>query len=312
MIATPKHYFSKEAQSHHLRAARSSANPRPLPMTMPGVLKLTRDNDKFVVTTATPGIHADNLQVELLANRTIHVRILQPWSKPRARKSGALLGVSPSKAYFEDDSANTGVVEDKDKEAPVLTQTDTSADHATPDVVPDIQADASVDKATPQAAPDNRDDNVNSVSPAEVAEDGVEEKEEVEMVVVFDKSLTLPRPVDDAGISCTYDEGLLRIEIPFTAPAPDAENEKLKAKLQQDVSEAAAQLAVYEQQVRDQRDKVRAAHAALRAAKAPTHSSPAAAIALSILPAARPANRDEESNCDQTASEAEAAGAQEK
>ena len=57
-----------------------------------------------------------------------------------------------------------------------------------------------------------------------------------EMVVILEKMLTLPQPVDDAGITCSYSDGLLRIEIPIVAPA-DTEREQELVKLQEDISQ---------------------------------------------------------------------------
>jgi len=101
------------------------------------------------------------------------------------------------------------------------------------------------------------------------------------MVVILEKSLTLPQPVDDTGITCSYSDGLVRIEIPIVAPV-DTEREQELAKLQEDLSEAAAQLATFEQQVREQREKVQAAHSALRKARAAAPSSSGRALRLTI------------------------------
>ena len=60
----------------------------------------------------------------------------------------------------------------------------------------------------------------------------------------------------------------MRIEIPIAHPKPDSEHELLMANLKRDKEEAVAELARLEQQIKEQRDKVRDIHhAALRAAK---------------------------------------------
>ena len=78
----------------------------------------------------------------------------------------------------------------------------------------------------------------------------------------------LPQFVDDAGITCTYTEDLLRVEIPIAHLAPNMEYEALIAGLHEAKTDAAAQLADYEQHVQKCKDNVHAAHAALRTAKA--------------------------------------------
>ena len=87
-------------------------------------------------------------------------------------------------------------------------------------------------------------------------------------IVVLDKSLVLPQFVDNAGITFTYTEGLLSVEIPIAHPAPNMEYEALIAGLHEAKMETAPQLADYEQHVQKCEDKVQAAHAALRTAKA--------------------------------------------
>ena len=77
-----------------------------------------------------------------------------------------------------------------------------------------------------------------------------DEEDQVEMVPVLDRTLVLPQLVDDKGITCTYNLGLLHIEIPIVSPSPDPQLDAHVLKLESDLSDAAAQLAALEQQLR--------------------------------------------------------------
>ena len=60
-------------------------------------------------------------------------------------------------------------------------------------------------------------------------------------IVVMDKLLTLPQLVDGAGITCSYQDGLLRIVVPMAPPTLDDEHRELIAALEQEHKDAAAQ-----------------------------------------------------------------------
>ena len=64
------------------------------------------------------------------------------------------------------------------------------------------------------------------------------EEEPHEAVVVLDQQLTLPQPVDTAGITCTYRDGLLRIQVPIVAPALGDDHRELMAALEQEANDA--------------------------------------------------------------------------
>jgi len=83
-------------------------------------------------------------------------------------------------------------------------------------------------------------------------------------IVVMDKLLTLPQLVDGAGITCSYQDGLLRIVVPMAAPTLDDEHRELIAALEQEHKDAAAQVASLQQQLRQQKEKAIETHMALR------------------------------------------------
>ena len=77
----------------------------------------------------------------------------------------------------------------------------------------------------------------------------------LESVVVMERSVNLPQLVDDCGITCTYQDGLLHIEIPIQAPSLDDEHSTLVARLEQDAADAGAQAAELAKQLREQKAK---------------------------------------------------------
>merc|ERR1712216_981486 len=64
-----------------------------------------------------------------------------------------------------------------------------------------------------------------------------DEEDQVEMVPVLDRTLVLPQLVDDKGITCTYNLGLLHIEIPIVSPSPDPQLDAHVLKLESDLSD---------------------------------------------------------------------------
>jgi len=269
MPAAPQHYFSEQEQQSapaRIRAMRATqAACCAMPLSSTGVLQLAREQDSFIVTAATPGIKLENVSLELVGQRTLRLRVMQPWTTPPAAKSAA--------AAVPEGTAALEHVALPDETAPIRTN-GTAADKA------GVPADkgkeeASDDAAGPSAEAQVQDaaggtskvpvhDSVPAAAPyyesAECEQTCINTEVQI---VVLDKSLVLPQFIDDAGITCTYTEGLLRVEIPIAHPAPDMEYEALIAGLHEAKTEAAAQLADYEQHVQKCKDKVHAAHAAL-------------------------------------------------
>ena len=256
ILAAPQHYFAAPAApAARLRAARAARRAWPTPLN--AALRLARSDSNFVVTAATPGVKADHIQLALIGSRHLRLQILQPHP------------VAPAEADSHPDAKTSDKGAD-DATAPAPDAAEAGDDHGdAPDsrteeasATAEENATAAVDVASsaPYYATDSAPRSLLEEQAGEAAAG-------TEMVVILEKMLTLPQPVDDAGITCSYSDGLLRIEIPIVAPA-DTEREQELVKLQEDISEAAAQLATLEQQVREQREKVQAAHSALRKARA--------------------------------------------
>lgn len=300
-LQPPPHYFEDatpgarpvlhglSAGGLRARAGRAlAAVPRRplLPAGLAGALKLARECDTFVVTLATPGVQLEHLKVDLVGNRMVHVRVLHPFAIPpvralpaRLRMTSTMTSSTPAHEEKEASAAQTAA-DSADAQAAILSAAQTAADPADAQTAAaredsvEAPATAAASVAMDTASPYYKDEVIGAeadVAPAAAAQAAAAQEDldsQLQLVVVLDKSIALPQPVDEAGIACTYQYGLLRIVIPIAAPALDTEHEEHTAELQQEVSAAAAQLAVLEQQVKDQKEKIRAAHAALRAAKA--------------------------------------------
>ena len=91
--------------------------------------------------------------------------------------------------------------------------------------------------------------------------------ERIESSMLMHRSVTLPQLVDAAGITCTYQDGLLRIEVPAQAPALDEEEHARMEALRQEVHDAAAHVAELEKKLREGRTKAAEAESALRSAQ---------------------------------------------
>jgi HSP20 family molecular chaperone IbpA len=91
--------------------------------------------------------------------------------------------------------------------------------------------------------------------------------ERTESSLLMRRSVTLPQLVDAAGITCTYQDGLLRIEVPDQAPALDEEEHGRMETLRREVQNAAAHVAELEKQLREGRTKAAEAESALRSAQ---------------------------------------------
>jgi hypothetical protein len=188
-----------------------------------------------------------------------------PGSTPLQRSQPAIVAdiMSPAVAYFE--AAPECTLEDASAAAAASANTSeampNAANVANEAAVPGSE-DLPVEEPLTKVAPGT---STHATDVKQPEQDTAREQ----MVVVLDKSICLPQHVDGAGIVCTYEEGLVRIEIPIADPKPDSEHELLMAKLRRDKEEAVAELARLEQAIKEQRDKVRDIHhAALRAAKA--------------------------------------------
>ena len=101
--------------------------------------------------------------------------------------------------------------------------------------------------------------------------DSAAEEEPLEAIVVLDQMLSLPQPVDTAGITCTYQNGLLRIQVPIVAPALGDDHRELLAALEQQAKDAETKVVELAQQLKEQQAKAREAQQALHLAKIGVH-----------------------------------------
>jgi hypothetical protein len=101
--------------------------------------------------------------------------------------------------------------------------------------------------------------------------DSAAAEEPLEAIVVLDQMLALPQPVDTAGITCTYQNGLLRIQVPIVAPALGDDHRELMAALEQEAKDAETKVVELAQQLKEQQAKAREAQQALHSAKIGVH-----------------------------------------
>ena len=101
--------------------------------------------------------------------------------------------------------------------------------------------------------------------------DSAAAEEPLEAIVVLDQRLALPQPVDTAGITCTYQNGLLRIQVPIVAPALGDDHRELMAALEQEAKDAETKVVELAQQLKEQQAKAREAQQALHSAKIGVH-----------------------------------------
>ena len=101
--------------------------------------------------------------------------------------------------------------------------------------------------------------------------DSAAAEEPLEAIVVLDQTLALPQPVDTAGITCTYQNGLLRIQVPIVAPALGDDHRELMAALEQEAKDAETKVVELAQQLKEQQTKAREAQQALHSAKIGVH-----------------------------------------
>ena len=209
-----------------------------------GSMQLTRSQDAYTVSAALPGVKAEEIsRIEVIGNRTIHVQVQQqraPIARPPASASAAA----------------TSRVDAAQKSADAATKTPEQE----PEEIVVVEAPASADPAAHSAA-----------AAAAAAAESEPEQAAPEPVIVVDAQLTLPQPVDTAGITCSYQDGLLRIHVPIVAPGPDEEHRDLVDALEQEATIAASMVADLEQQLREQKAKAREAQLAVHAAKVGVH-----------------------------------------
>ena len=195
----------------------------PMAFTQTG-LQLSRDEDKYIVTSALPGVKREDIHVELMGNRILRLYVEQAAS---------------SRAFSRPDQ-------------PKSTPSDKDPHH--PDERPSADAFSS---PAPEAAATAKPAPSCTINLAA----------QLESVVVIERSVNLPQLVDSGGITCTYRDGLLRIEIPIQAPSLDDEHRTLVARLEQDAADAGAQVAELAKQLREQKAKAEEALTALRLAQ---------------------------------------------
>ena len=126
------------------------------------------------------------------------------------------------------------------------------------------------DTTTPSS---DADEAVVIEDPASTAAtiDSAAAEEPIEAIVVLDQTLALPQPVDTAGITCTYQNGLLRIQVPIVTPALGDDHRELMAALEQEAKDAETKVVELAQQLKEQQTKAREAQQALHSAKIGVH-----------------------------------------
>ena len=236
-------HFDAEAVSDHLFAQYPRAGGcRPRcdlahGFAQSGAMHLAREADAYIVTAALPGVKAAEIsRIELVGNRTIHLEVKKPVIgaykvEPPAKLAPANSATATASAAAPDLLEEVVVVESQSSAADNAPSTGTEPAMAAPCVA----------AANPTA------------------------------VVVMDKSLTLPQLVDGAGITCSYQDGLLRIVVPMAAPTLDDEHRELIAALEQEHKDAATQVASLQQQLREQKEKAIETQMALRSAQVGAH-----------------------------------------
>jgi len=237
-------HFDAEAVSDHLFAQyprTGGCRPRcdlAHGFAQSGAMHLAREADAYIVTAALPGVKAAEIsRIELVGNRTIRLEVKKPVSG--AYKAEPLAKLAPA------DSATAT----------------TSA--AAPDLLPDEVVVVESQSSAADNAP-STDTEPAMAAPCVAAAN-------LTAVVVMDKSLTLPQLVDGAGITCSYQDGLLRIVVPMAAPTLDDEHRELIAALEQEHKDAATQVASLQQQLREQKEKAIETQMALRSAQVGVH-----------------------------------------
>ena len=83
------------------------------------------------------------------------------------------------------------------------------------------------------------------------------------------RSVALPHMVDAAGISCSYKDGLLRIQVPIMPPilSHDDDHALRVDKLQQELKDAEELVSEFESKLAEHKAKAAAAREALRSEK---------------------------------------------
>ena len=239
----PRHFFDADADDADAlfgalpaRGCRARAIRARAALTPSGSMQLAREGDCYIISAALPGVRPEEIScIEVVGNRTVRLEVKK--TRPRAAPAAP----APA-AHVEAPAAHTA------PEAPA-----SGGGTEEPVVVED-----------PASAAGGGD-------AATATTDRAAAEEPPEAVVVLDQQLTLPQPVDTAGITCTYRDGLLRIQVPIVAPALGDDHRELMAALEQEANDAAAQVAELAQQLKEQKAKALEAQQALHAAKISMH-----------------------------------------
>ena len=239
----PRHFFDADADDRDAlfgalpaRGCRARAIGARAALAPSGSMQLAREGDCYIISAALPGVRPEEIScIEVVGNRTVRLEVKK--TRPRAAPAAP----APA-AHVEAPAAHTA------PEAPA-----SGGGTEEPVVVED-----------PASAAGGGD-------AATATTDRAAAEEPPEAVVVLDQQLTLPQPVDTAGITCTYRDGLLRIQVPIVAPALGDDHRELMAALEQEANDAAAQVAELAQQLKEQKAKALEAQQALHAAKIGMH-----------------------------------------
>ena len=241
----PRHFFDADADDADAlfgalpaRGGRARAIGARAALAPSGSMQLAREGDCYIISAALPGVRPEEIScIEVVGNRTVRLEVkkTRPRAAPAAPAPAAHVEVPTAHTAPEAPASGGGT------EEPVVVEDPASAagggDAAT----------ATTDRAAAEEPP--------------------------EAVVVLDQQLTLPQPVDTAGITCTYRDGLLRIQVPIVAPALGDDHRELMAALEQEANDAAAQVAELAQQLKEQKAKALEAQQALHAATIGMHQT---------------------------------------
>jgi HSP20 family molecular chaperone IbpA len=238
----PRHFFDADADDADAlfgalpaRGCRARAIGARAALAPSGSMQLAREGDCYIISAALPGARPEEIScIEVVGNRTVRLEVKK--TRPRAAPAAP----APA-AHVEAPAAHTAPeapASGGDAEEPVVVEDPASAAGG------GDAAEATTDRAAAEEPPE---------------------------AVVLDQQLTLPQPVDTAGITCTYRDGLLRIQVPIVAPALGDDHRELMAALEQEANDAAAQVAELAQQLKEQKAKALEAQQALHAAKIGMH-----------------------------------------
>lgn len=237
LLHHPRYLFDTEALSDHIFT--DYPDPcgvrwgRAANFAPSGALQLAREGDKFIVSAALPGIKAEEIsRIELVGNQQIHLEVKKTL-KVDNPADFASANAGPAHAAPADAAP-------ADQEEVVIVESKAAAESAVAEAPPASQESAPVEPQT-------------------------------HSIIVLDKTLTLPQPVAADGITCSYQDGLLRIEVPIVAPTIDSEHHDLVTALESEVKSAAAHVVELEQQLKEHKAKALEAQMALRSTQVGVH-----------------------------------------